>query len=130
MLCNRTVKATRPATYQGLRSKGSLGQKDTLTFPPTTLQELIPVKEPAPIAPAVEVAGVEGEDDAWYIPPIMHHQIHALDKYLTLQVEPVLEYVEERMEDPVAGPPQYNLAADGLEDELWVNPVVQAWRVE
>ena len=37
--------------------------------PPTILQELIPIKAPAPTL-AVEVE--EGEDDAWYIPPIHH----------------------------------------------------------
>ena len=35
--------------------------------PPTVLWELIPIEDPAPI-PAVEVE--EGEDDAWYIPPV------------------------------------------------------------
>ena len=43
--------------------------------PPTILRELIPIEEPAP-TPAVEVE--EGEDDAWYIPPIHHCWIHSL----------------------------------------------------
>jgi hypothetical protein len=37
--------------------------------PAPVLQELIPIEDPAP-TPAIEV-DAEGEDDAWYIPPIM-----------------------------------------------------------
>ena len=61
--------------------------------PPTVLRELIPIEEPAP-TPAVVVD--EGEDDAWYIPPIMRRRIHALDEYSTSRVDPVPEYVEDR----------------------------------
>jgi hypothetical protein len=86
---------------------------------PTVLRELIPVKEPAPVVPAVEVE--EGEDDVWYIPLIMHRWIHALDEFTTVAVEPVLEYVEDSRDDPLAGPSWDDLPADGLEDELWVN---------
>ena len=38
----------------------------------------------------------------------------------------VLEYVEDRRDDPVAGPSQDDLAADGSEDELWANLRVQS----
>ena len=47
---------------------------------PTILRELIPIEEPAPV----------GEDDAWYIPPIICHQIHALDEFTTAAVKLVL----------------------------------------
>ena len=86
--------------------------------PPTILRELIPIEAPAP-TPAVEID--EGEDDAWYIPPIMRHRIHALGKFTTAPVDPVPEYVEDRWEDPLAGPSREDLAVDGLEDEMWVN---------
>ena len=52
--------------------------------PPTILRELIPIEAPAP-TPAVEVD--EGEDDAWYIPPIMRHRIHALNEFITAAVD-------------------------------------------
>ena len=72
-----------------------------LTTPhPPVLWELIPIDNPAPLVPGVDV---KGEDNAWYIPPIHCCWIHALDKYSTSQVEPVPEYVEEMAEDPVAG---------------------------
>jgi hypothetical protein len=87
--------------------------------PPTVLRELIPIKEPAPVVLAVEVE--EGEDDMWYIPPIMRRWIHALDEFTTAAVEPVPEYVEDSRDDPVVGPSQDDLPADGSEDELWVN---------
>jgi hypothetical protein len=83
--------------------------------PPTFLQELIPIKEPAPVVLAVEVE--EGEDDVWYIPPIMRRRIHALDKFTTAAVELVPEYVEDSRDDQVAGPSRDDLPADGLEDE-------------
>ena len=86
--------------------------------PPTVLQELIPIEEPAPI-PAVEVD--EGEDDAWYIPPIMRRRIHALSEFTTAAVDPVPEYVEDRRDDPEAGPSREDLAVDGSEDEMWAN---------
>ena len=41
--------------------------------PPTILRELIPIEAPAPVL-AVEVD--EGEDDAWYIPPIMRRRYY------------------------------------------------------
>jgi hypothetical protein len=41
--------------------------------PPTILRELIPIEAPTP-EPAMEVD--EGEDDAWYIPPIHRRRIH------------------------------------------------------
>jgi hypothetical protein len=88
--------------------------------PAPVLRELIPIKDPAPV-PAVEVVDVEGEDDVWYIPPIMRHRIHALDEYTTAVVEPVLEYVEDRREDLLAGPHRDDLPMDGSEDELWAN---------
>ena len=31
----------------------------------------------------------EGEDDAWYIPPIMRRQIHTLNEFATTAVDPV-----------------------------------------
>ena len=86
--------------------------------PPTILQELIPVEAPAPV-PAVEVD--EGEDDAWYIPPIMRRWIHALSEFTTAAVDPVPEYVEDRWDDPEAGPSREDLAVDGSEDEMWAN---------
>ena len=86
--------------------------------PPTVLRELIPIEEPAPV-PAVEVD--EGEDDAWYIPPIMRRRIHALDEFSTSRVDPVPEYVADRRDDPEAGPSREDLAADGSEDEMWAN---------
>jgi hypothetical protein len=91
--------------------------------PLTVLRELIPIEEPAPVVPAVEVE--EGEDDAWYIPPVMCHRIHALDEFTTAAVEPVPEYVEDSRDDLVAGPSWDDLPADGLEDELWANLGVQ-----
>jgi hypothetical protein len=87
--------------------------------PPTVLWELIPIDEPAPVVPAVEVE--EGEDDTWYIPPVMRCRIHTLDKYTTAAVELVPEYVEDQRDDLVAGPLQDDLPADGSEDELWAN---------
>ena len=72
------------------------------------------------MVPAVEVN--EGEDDAWYIPPIARHRIHALDKFTTATVEPVLAYVEDQRDDPVIGPSWDNLATDESEDELWAKP--------
>jgi hypothetical protein len=86
--------------------------------PPTILRELIPVEAPAPV-PAVEVD--EGEDDAWYIPPIHRCRIHPLSEFTTAPVDPVPEYVEDRQEDPLAGPSREDLAVDGSEDELWAN---------
>ena len=86
--------------------------------PPTVLRELIPIEEPAPV-PAVEVE--EGEDDAWYIPPVMRRRIHALDEYSTSQVDPVPEYVADCRDDPEAGPSREDLAVDGSEDEMWAN---------
>jgi hypothetical protein len=86
--------------------------------PPTILQELIPIEAPAPV-PAVEVD--EGEDDAWYIPPIHHRRIHPLSEFTTAPVDPVPTYVEDRREDPLAGPQREDLAANGSEDEMWAN---------
>jgi hypothetical protein len=86
--------------------------------PPTILRELIPIKAPTPV-PAVEVD--EGEDDAWYIPPIHRHWIHPLSEFTAARVDPVPEYVEDRREDPLAGPSREDLVVDGSEDELWVN---------
>jgi predicted nucleic acid-binding Zn-ribbon protein len=87
--------------------------------PAPVLRELIPIEEPAP-APATEV-DAKGEDDAWYIPPIMRRRIHALDEYTTSMVEPVPEYVESRAEDPMAGASREDLPADGSGDEMWAN---------
>jgi hypothetical protein len=86
--------------------------------PPTVLRELIPIEAPAPV-PAVEVD--EGEDDAWYIPPIHRLRIHPLSEFTTAPVDPVPTYVEDRREDPLAGPSREDLAVDGLEDEMWAN---------
>ena len=85
---------------------------------PTILWELIPIEAPA-LTLAVEID--EGEDDAWYIPPIHHHQIHPLSEFTVAPVDPVPEYVENCGEDLVAGPSREDLAVDGLEDEMWVN---------
>jgi hypothetical protein len=86
--------------------------------PPTILQELIPIEVPAP-EPAVEVD--EGEDDAWYIPPIHHRRIHPLSEFTTAPVDPVPAYVADRLDDPLAGPSREDLAVDGSEDEMWAN---------
>jgi hypothetical protein len=85
--------------------------------PAPVLQELIPIDNPAPLVPGVEVD--EGEDDAWYIPPTMCRRIHAIDEFSVHQVDPLPEYVEEIRNNPVAGPPREDLAADGSEDEMW-----------
>jgi hypothetical protein len=86
------------------------------------LRELIPIEEPAPLYPGVEL---EGEDDTWYIPPTMRRQIHAIDKFSVHRVDPLPEYVEDVREDPLASVHRDNLAADGSEDELWANLGVQ-----
>jgi hypothetical protein len=86
--------------------------------PPTVLRELIPIEAPAP-EPAVEVD--EGEDDAWYIPPIHRRRIHPLSEFTTAPVDPVPTYVADRREDPLAGPQRDDLAVDGSEDEMWAN---------
>jgi hypothetical protein len=86
--------------------------------PPTVLRELIPIDAPAS-GPAVEVD--EGEDDAWYIPPIHRRRIHPLSEFTTAPVDPVPTYVEDRREDPLAGPQRDDLAVDGSEDEMWAN---------
>ena len=85
--------------------------------PPTILQELILIEAPA-LIPAVEV---EGEDDMWYIPLILRHQVYPLSKFTTAPVDPIPEYVEDHREDLVAGPSREDLAIDGSEDELWAN---------
>jgi hypothetical protein len=85
--------------------------------PAPVLQELIPIDDPAPLRSAVEVD--EGEDDAWYIPPTMCRRIHTIDEFSIHQVDPLPEYVEEIRNDPLAGPPREDLAADGSEDEMW-----------
>jgi hypothetical protein len=86
--------------------------------PPTILRELIPIEAPAPV-PAEEVD--EGEDDAWYIPPIHRRRIHPLSEFTTAPVDPVPTYVENCREDPLAGPSREDLAVDGSEDEMWAN---------
>jgi hypothetical protein len=86
--------------------------------PPTILRELIPIEAPAPV-PAVEVD--EGEDDAWYIPPIHRRRIHPLSEFTAAAVDPVPTYVEDRREDPLAGPHREDLAVDGSEDGMWAN---------
>jgi hypothetical protein len=86
--------------------------------PAPVLRELIPIEDPHPTLPGAEVL-FEGEDDAWYIPPMMCRRIHALNEFSSHRVDPVLEYVEEVRNDPLAGPPREDLAADGLEDEMW-----------
>jgi hypothetical protein len=84
--------------------------------PAPVLRELIPIEDPSPLHPGVEV---EGEDDMWYIPPIMRRQIHAINEFSVHRVDPLPEYVEELRNDPLAGPPREDLAADGSEDEMW-----------
>jgi hypothetical protein len=84
---------------------------------PVVLWELIPIEEPAPVTLAIEV--FKGEDDVWYIPPVMCRQIHTLDEYSSAIVDPVLDYVEDYREDLLAGPHREDLAVDGSEDELW-----------
>ena len=80
------------------------------------LRALIPIKDPAPLYPGVEL---EGEDDAWYIPPTMCCQIHAIDEFSVHQVDPLPEYVEDVREDLLAGVHRDDLAVDGSEDEMW-----------
>jgi hypothetical protein len=89
-----------------------------IPHPPTILRELIPIEAPAPV-PAVEVD--EGEDDAWYIPPVHRCRIHPLSEFTTAPVDPVPTYVEDCREDPLAGPSREDLAVDGSEDEMWAN---------
>jgi hypothetical protein len=84
--------------------------------PAPVLRELIPIKDLAPLAPGIEV---EGKDDAWYIPPTMCRRIHAIDEFSVHRVDPLPEYVEELRNNPLAGPPREDLAADGSEDEMW-----------
>jgi hypothetical protein len=98
-----------------------LPHQDT-PHPAPVLCTLIPLEELAP-TPAVEVMDddAEGEDDAWYIPPIHHRRIHPLDEFTTTAVQPVPEYMEDWREDPMAGSHQDDLSADGSEDELWAN---------
>jgi hypothetical protein len=86
--------------------------------PPTVLRELIPIEAPAP-TPAIEVD--EGEDDAWYIPPIHRRRIHPLSEFTTAPVDPVPTYIKDPREDPLAGPHREDLAVDGSEDEMWAN---------
>jgi hypothetical protein len=76
-----------------------LPRRDT-PHPAPVFCSLIPIEDPVP-TPAVEVVDVdaEGEDDTWYIPPIHCCWIHPLDKFTTVTVEPVPEYVEDRRED-------------------------------
>jgi hypothetical protein len=85
--------------------------------PAPVLCSLIPIEDPAP-APVAEVVDIdaEGEDDAWYIPPIHHRQIHPLDEFTTMAVQPMPEYVEDRREDVMAGPHRDDLPADGSKD--------------
>jgi hypothetical protein len=56
--------------------------------PAPVLRELIPIEEPAPLYPGVEV---EGEDDTWYIPPTMRRRIHAIDEFSVHRVDPLPE---------------------------------------
>jgi hypothetical protein len=90
--------------------------------PAPVLRELIPIEDPAPLYPGVEL---EGEDDAWYIPPIMRRRIHTIDEFSIHQVDPLPEYVEDVREDLLASVHRDDLAADGSEDELWANLGVQ-----
>jgi hypothetical protein len=50
---------------------------------------------------------------------MMRRRIHALNEFSSHRVDPVVEYVEEVRNDPLAGPPREDLAADGSEDEMW-----------
>jgi hypothetical protein len=86
--------------------------------PAPVLWELIPIEEPTPLYPGVEL---EGEDDLWYIPPVMRRWIHAIDKFSIHRVDPLPEYVEDVREDLLASVHRDDLAADGLEDKMWVN---------
>jgi hypothetical protein len=98
-----------------------LPHQDT-PHPAPVFCSLIPIEDPAP-TPAVEVVDVdaEGEDDTWYIPPVRRRRVHPLDEFTTAAIQPVPEYVEDRREDPMAGPHRDDLPADGSEDELWAN---------
>jgi hypothetical protein len=51
----------------------------------------------------------------------MRCQIHAINEFSVHWVDPLLEYVEDVREDPLAGVHRDDLAADGSEDELWAN---------
>ena len=92
--------------------------RSSTPFPAPVLQELIPIKDPALLYPGVEL---EGEDDAWYIPPVMRHHIHAINKFSIHRVDPLLEYVEDVREDLLAGVHRDDLPADGSEDEMWAS---------
>jgi hypothetical protein len=89
--------------------------------PAPVLQELILIEDPAPVAPAVEVIDIEGEDDMWYIPQVKHCQIHTLNEYSLAVVDLVPDYMEDCKEDPLAGPHHEDLVVDGLENKLWAN---------
>jgi hypothetical protein len=96
--------------YQDVDDSGAMmvedseDERDQENVPPPVLH--VDTPHSAPVAPAIEVVNVnvEGEDDMWYILPIMHHQIHPLDKYSTIQVNPLPEYVKDVREDERAGP--------------------------
>jgi hypothetical protein len=111
---------------RGVVGNSERGQNQVRTPPPMiqagtphpapVLWELISIKEPAPLYPGVEL---EGEDNAWYIPPVMRHWIHAINEFSVHQVNPLPEYVEDVREDPLASVHRDDLAADGSEDEMW-----------
>jgi hypothetical protein len=92
-------------------------------FPSVAFQSLILIEDLAPWfatpVPSVE-DNAEGEDNAWYIPLIYHHQAHPLYEYSSAHVDPVPNYVEDVREDPTAGPHRDDLPADGSDDEMWV----------
>ena len=56
-------------------------------FPGVVFQSLIPIEDPAPVVPSVEV-------NPWFIPPVYHRCIYPLDEYSAAHVDPVLDYVE------------------------------------
>jgi hypothetical protein len=72
-------------------------------FPGVVLNTLIPIEDPAPVVPSIDV-DTKGEDDAWYIPPVFRHQVYHLDEYSMAHVDPVPDYVEDVREDPMASP--------------------------
>jgi hypothetical protein len=87
------------------------------------VRSLIPIEDPAPLAPVVEVVDFDtkGEDDAWYIPPVYCCRVYPLDKFSATHIDPLSNYVEDVREDPVAGPHQDDLPYDESEDEMWAN---------
>jgi hypothetical protein len=95
--------------YQDVDDRGAMMVEDSKdeqkNIPPPVLPHQ-DTPHPAPVVVAVEVVDVdaEGEDDAWYIPPVFHCHIHPLDEYSTAHVDLLPGYMADAREDPLASP--------------------------